>query len=906
VEATLACLVAPEKRPDFLEYSHRAYYALDLTDAQIDGTLHLRPDFRARGGVSVALARIAGDVLANGAEMIAVEGDAFYAQTAAIRGNLMLRAVDFLDKDSVPFRAEGGVWLSGARIEGTLEMSGARLTGNVVAEHLHLGETAQLRAWCGKQGGRPALLPFVAGDVGLSNARIGGELDMSGAQLKSLSAEDVTVGSNVQLGPSDEDFDTASFAAAGAVSFAGAKITGGLSMEGASVESLTFDAAQVGGDVSMDVWRSEQGGVPRGARCSVSSAVSMSGVKIGGNLSMAGARLGELDAENAHIQGDVQLCAEAHDRLHVQSFRFTCEGQVSFRGAAIQGLLDCGGAQITTLTAEGATIGRTARFSTATCQVDGQAREQPFEASNTLSLFEANIKGTLTLDGAQLGELMAINVAVGGSLDMRAAAREGDAYWRFDSEIVKLVGARIGHDLRLDGARLGELDASDAMIGGDVNLRAVPDAPGVQLSADSVSLWDSQIGHGLRIHDAEIGEVNAIGAKISGPLHVRGLRYRSPAAKPGNAEPPPMPLLRFNLTDASAGTLDDQEGRGFGTEALLVLDGFKFARIEDKNNGDDDAEPSANGQYSFVWRALRGSLLRLDALPRWARATAFWASIAGVLAAVLAPLPSVPHLRLPLFLIAAACLALGRLVVWGRPGHGWRARLTWLNLQYPDRSPALAYFRPGAYDQLAQSFRMAGADEDARNIVSERLRLERQLTERGLIYPFRWLFDVLFMHGLSPVRALVVFIVGIMIGIGGVTVADQGSTRAIEAIPLLSEALNRLNIPTPHIDPVLMVETRTVNSSFIPAGKTRRPALLPGGVDTPEMPCGDLIDPRLYAIELFVPALDLHQEERCSVASSADASWWRVGMALYRAVGWLITSLTILTMSGILRRHVED
>jgi hypothetical protein len=154
-----------------------------------------------------------------------------------------------------------------------------------------------------------------------------------------------------------------------------------------------------------------------------------------------------------------------------------------------------------------------------------------------------------------------------------------------------------------------------------------------------------------------------------------------------------------------------------------------------------------------------------------------------------------------------------------------------------------------------------------------------------------------------------VFIVGIMIGIGGVTLADQGSRGAIESIPLLSEALDRFHIPIPAIKPVLMVETRTVNSSFIPDGKTKhKPALLPGGVaeGAEELPCGDMIDPRLYAIELFVPALDLHQEERCSVASSADASWWRVAMALYRAAGWLVTSLTILTMSGILRRHVED
>lgn len=67
--------------------------------------------------------------------------------------------------------------------------------------------------------------------------------------------------------------------------------------------------------------------------------------------------------------------------------------------------------------------------------------------------------------------------------------------------------------------------------------------------------------------------------------------------------------------------------------------------------------------------------------------------------------------------------------------------------------------------------------------------------------------------------------------------------------------------------------------------------------------CGDAIDPAIYAIDLFIPLLDLREEGNCSVRSDAWAWPWRMGKALYAALGWLILSLTVLTMSAPLRRQ---
>ncbi|MGB6132892.1 MAG: hypothetical protein WCC14_17175 [Acidobacteriaceae bacterium] len=69
------------------------------------------------------------------------------------------------------------------------------------------------------------------------------------------------------------------------------------------------------------------------------------------------------------------------------------------------------------------------------------------------------------------------------------------------------------------------------------------------------------------------------------------------------------------------------------------------------------------------------------------------------------------------------------------------------------------------------------------------------------------------------------------------------------------------------------------------------------------MACGDKIVPALYAIDVFLPVLNLHQEDACSI--KPERTGWRIWQAVYAALGWIITPLTILTFTGTLRRHLE-
>ena len=94
-----------------------------------------------------------------------------------------------------------------------------------------------------------------------------------------------------------------------------------------------------------------------------------------------------------------------------------------------------------------------------------------------------------------------------------------------------------------------------------------------------------------------------------------------------------------------------------------------------------------------------------------------------------------------------------------------------------------------------------------------------------------------------------------------------------------------------------------------------RAAHPPGAVDQPvmifedtsrEVPCGDQVEPVWYALDVFVPLLDLKQEVRCDISVREDAWGWRAFKSIYAILGALVSSLVLLTVSGVLRRRAEE
>ncbi len=73
----------------------------------------------------------------------------------------------------------------------------------------------------------------------------------------------------------------------------------------------------------------------------------------------------------------------------------------------------------------------------------------------------------------------------------------------------------------------------------------------------------------------------------------------------------------------------------------------------------------------------------------------------------------------------------------------------------------------------------------------------------------------------------------------------------------------------------------------------------------PGQRCGEEIDSLWYALDVFVPGLDLKQEDRCSITTRDEAKLWRAFGVLYEILGAIVTPIMLLSVTGMLRRYIE-
>lgn len=227
----------------------------------------------------------------------------------------------------------------------------------------------------------------------------------------------------------------------------------------------------------------------------------------------------------------------------------------------------------------------------------------------------------------------------------------------------------------------------------------------------------------------------------------------------------------------------------------------------------------------------------------------------------------------------------------------WLERIPFLyDVLYPLPKPgSLDGYHPQPYLQLARRLALQGHQEDARRILSLRRTVERKVMRRWLTGPLSWLFWLCFDYGLSAKRAVATMIVTLALGGALVWLANHRGALVVDA------------------------------QSVAVVGQSSAATDLPKAVA-----CGDQINPPIYAIDLFIPLIDLRQESKCEVGEApgarlgpgvaipipglnwtwrsafAEVELWRWGKALYGICGWILTSLAILTFSGVLRRQAEQ
>ncbi|MGA9868771.1 MAG: hypothetical protein WBQ75_20275 [Acetobacteraceae bacterium] len=932
-----AKLRAPPKREDVPPRQER--YALDLSDSIVDGSLRLLGKVEAIGGVNVAGTRIRGDLYGTDARMEATEGDALNAQAARIDGLVVLAGLtgrgmiwltririggallmDRADlKNGRPegrgdalvatgaeiggavqmrdgFMADGSVLLLGANIHGNLECDGAHFANRtqdgsgqaLLAEGAEIGGDALLRDGFTAQG-----------RVSLHGAKIRGNLECGGAHFanrtqdgsgQALLAEGAEIGGDALLSDG--------FTAQGRVSLHGAKIRGNLECDGAHFANCTQDgngdaliaqSAEIGGDMLLRGFKSE-------------GCVSVYGAKIGGDLACDGAHFANriddgsgdaLVATNTEIRGDVLLCKG-----------FRAEGGVSLHGAKIAGNLDCDGGHFAnrtkngkgrSLVAEGAEIigavllrdgftaeGRVvllnAKMGSLSCRSATLCNSSPNKAAITLNLVNATIAGRARLEVVSIGRISLRGCRVGGNLNCAGGtfvtwSRSCRGAARRDSAL-DATNLTAGADVILDRVTvLGSLVFEHAEITGGLRWDGIhfprsvevrtPMAGNAKLSHENAA-W-SYSGR-LDAATANPGASPLLRGTDADPATQIVLAHaRIGAALQAHDLAAEVPLV-IDLSAAHAYTLDDfKDGdtssfpAGWGGDERdgrrvprLDLDGFIYQRIEHFPSA-----PPSEGRR--LWQWLFRLLRRIGVVQ---------APLARVLAPLLRPLRKTR--------IEKAARAWDRLHNWASGNEDIAGpRLAWLRRQHVARAGA---FFPQPYRHLATVLRTQGHMEAARTVAIA----EQDATPYGLCSRFpRFLFGRCFGYGLSPRLASRTLIVVLLIGTALVWAAWKQpwmGNHAAETSPLLVLTADR--------EAALSAEQQLAGMR----------------VDLGERRCGKHdIQPLFYAVDMMLPVIPLHQEDRCEVAARPGTEIWQIAWAVFSILGKIVTSLALITYSGVLK-----
>ncbi len=344
--------------------------------------------------------------------------------------------------------------------------------------------------------------------------------------------------------------------------------------------------------------------------------------------------------------------------------------------------------------------------------------------------------------------------------------------------------------------------------------------------------------------------------------------------------------VAVDLKNASCKTLNDNAAQVWKTTARPVeLEGFDYHAVEIPSGSELDVEIESRLEW------VRGSNARPES--KW-RAGGYF-----LLTLLLLPL-NLLLLPLTLLLLLVFRIVLPRLV------PRWKRTKS---------NRSISQFRAQPYTHLAKILRERGDDEAARKVEAEKLwqgAVERaRSTLTGKLFQTYWWrpYGVMFGYGLSPLRAAVSLLLIWLLGWACVSMLSRNE--------MLQASVTK-------VAPAALVQKGHPATAVVPAGTQVVP---------PNFPCGEAIEPGLYSFELLTPVLNLHQESRCDIRTKpADESgdgqsrkpeknslkvfnrdvwvpefltrgeFWEYAKALYMLVGSVVSSLALLTFSGIARR----
>jgi uncharacterized protein YjbI with pentapeptide repeats len=795
---------------------------VDVAGADIDGALDLA-GFAAPGGgflppLSLRGCRFAQPPCLNGARLDGVRLDGscfpglsgkalaiargFSAENAVCDGDLDLSDAHVggdVNLEGLRDHTLAGDWppaprvtLNAAIVGGTVKLSGARLASpthdpaldlvGADLRHLELEHANVL-------GGLDATAVKIAIQFNATAARFAvgdakdGVINLAGADLGSLSLNKAIVtGQLGAIGAAVKgrwSADNAQFAAdqglaltldsleAATVSLVRARVIGGLRARNATIhgrfdakgarfenpggEALNLYASEIVGGLSLQDHRRDPSGPTPIAPVEIIGQLDLTQTKLGGDLSMDGARV------TAPSFGQAAGVAVDARELRVTGSLWWCQSVVG-NSPSVKGAVNLGGA---TVGGDVDLTGLTARHKT------------PGLVATTLDR-----RGTFTRLGLSGVAVSMVGIDIGGSLKMT----DGGA--TTIKGCFNLSRATIKRDVWLEAVRLRA-----AAPGRDGKIVPASEA---WRHAVALSLYGAAVGKALRI-----GRLSPDRDPLrAGVVDLRAARCAE---------------LDDGRCGDGWGRLDpDVDANGRPRGYRLALDGFVYDHIED---------PDADQGNNKPWRWL-------NLVPDWVRRRSSF----------------LDHLPL------------------------WARRERWLRRQFRGRARLRDDYSPQPWGQLAEAFRRAGRDDDARHIAvaHANFRLEAGV-EPFLTSLTSWMLRIFVNFGYAPLRGLLWLCLFVV---------------------LAAFAAERLRA-----------------ADLAPGGAPHGKIFVVTAKDSGNIgqPCAATVDPPLYAVDVFLPVINLKEQDRCDISPARPLL--RRLKAAYAIFGWIFTSLAALAFTGVLQRR---
>lgn len=883
-------LVGPKLRGDIDLKNEILQFALNLSSAQVKGSVHLIEGTAALGGVSLGAAQIQGDVYMAGARLVSGEGPAFNGQLLCVSGFVALRSKTLQDGRVARFESVGLIKFLNARIGGGIDLSAGLFEAgpsNPIAIDMgncdSIGSVHATSLITSEHSARTT----VVGCLRMIRCEIRGDIWLSDLEI-----------SHKQSPPSEAIASTEAHSRTPVLTLITSTVNGRLLLSGGFRGGIDLSDTRVVRSVYL-------GDAPQHLEfvCSPEDVrlINMNGVQIESTLEVSSLKVEALTGVD-RLKNNL---VASHD-LEMRSYPLPFAPGTQFHELQIKGRKRkfCVGIleteeQFTILDGSGVSI------------ISGLSKSNLDFGSHDnikeyLRLFCHNIYG-------DLGPFMIIE--------------RGD--WLYS--ILPDKAKQVVEDIEI-------LPATSAEVGN----------PDEYYCIAKVSIWygPALFRSTLALRKNLVVDMTEDESRYEGLLpqiaQLKPLKYLAETAKVYDDQWQFCPTL---LTTPTHGVLDKGRRRSLLAASKTLTEGYRTRPVINLQNvhvrelSDDDGKAWPDGVRlilaGFTYDALRitdsGDDIREERgkAPRMANMENRWRKRAKVLGRslrkffVLSAIATVliwcllSYRDAFIIIIPVAGLWLG-LRIRNKTQKGsaprgsapWRARKRWLSLQYEDLRPSRQEFIPQPFEQLAAVFRKQGQEEDFRRISRLKLAWKDKVDTALIWRPFTALYRIGFGYGFSTFRAFTTFSLLLLFGI-------WATEKALEKQLLVLSA-----------SPDVYVVAATTAAPGQPSNRSRL-----------DVPCRGEINSPIYALDTLLPLIDLGQETRCSIRtemelSSATSSVaaisappslasyqdfsaealrrmadyafrptaWQYGLAVYKLLGWIVLSLLIFTISNSMRR----